>query len=27
VGTAEVKDIDPTTIQPTVIDGDNGEVL
>ena len=27
VGTAEVKDIDPSTIQPTVIDGDNGEVL
>ena len=37
VGTAEVKDIDPTssksdgfvkpTIQPTVIDGDNGEIL
>ena len=27
VGTAEVKDIDPTTIQPTVIDGDNGETL
>ena len=27
VGAAEVKDIDPTTIQPTVIDGDNGEIL
>jgi hypothetical protein len=27
VGTAEVKDIDPNTIQPTVIDGDNGEIL
>ena len=27
VGAAEVKDIDPNTIQPTVIDGDNGEVL
>jgi len=27
VGTAEVKDIDPSTIQPTVIDGDNGEIL
>ena len=27
VGPAEVKDIDPTTIQPTVIDGDNGEIL
>ena len=27
VGTAEVKDIDPSTIQTTVIDGDNGEVL
>ena len=27
VGSTEVKDIDPTTIQPTVIDGDNGEIL
>ena len=34
VGTAEVKDVatdssefDPSTIQPTVIDGDNGEIL
>jgi len=27
VGAAEVKDIDPNTIQPTVIDGDNGEIL
>ena len=27
VGTAEVKDIDPTTIQPTVIDGESNEVL
>lgn len=27
VGTADVKEIDPNTIQPTVIDGDNGEIL
>ena len=27
VGTASVKEVDPTTIQPTVIDGDNGEIL
>jgi hypothetical protein len=34
VGTAEVKDVgvdssefDPNTIQPTVINGDNGEIL
>ena len=27
VGTASVKEIDANTIQPTVIDGDNGEIL
>jgi len=27
VGIAEVKDIDPSTIQPTVIDGESDEVL
>ena len=27
VGTADVKEIDANTIQPTVIDGDNGEIL
>ena len=27
VGTAEVKEFDASTIQPTVIDGDNGEIL
>jgi hypothetical protein len=27
VGATEVKDIDPSTIQPTVIDGGNGEIL
>ena len=27
VGTADVKEIDPTSIKPTVIDGDNGEIL
>jgi len=27
VGSTEVKDIDPSTIQPTVIDGGNGEIL
>jgi len=27
VGAAEVKEFDASTIQPTVIDGDNGEIL
>ena len=27
VGTADIKDVDPISIQPTVIDGDNGEIL
>ena len=27
VGTADVKEVDANTIQPTVIDGDNGEIL
>ncbi len=27
VGTADIKDVDPISIQPKVIDGDNGEIL
>lgn len=27
VGGADIKDVDPNTIQPTVIDGDNSEIL
>jgi len=27
VGTADIKDVDPISIQPKIIDGDNGEIL